>query len=578
MAQLVQFQQGVVEVLEFEVGGQKAPRHVVRRVLDGAEIVDFVGVGHHHHAAGVLAGGPLDAGAAQGQPVFLGVIDGAAPLLQVLFHIAVGGFVLDARDGARLKDVGLAEEFLGVAVDAALVFPREVQVDIRLLVAVEAQEGLEGDVVAVHDHPGAADRAVLVRQVEAVVHAAVGDELAVLALGTAVMGRQAVDLRDAREVGHGGGTDRATAAHLVAAGVGVGHQLDRDDVQNRVAVAADGVQLLLQPLPDDVRQGVAVVLFGPLPGGVPQLLFGALDAGGVGPPGDGPDGAVDGRRDLVGVFHHDFVGFFLGQVAELGQHVLGGAVVEGRLEVGVLEAVARLEHRAVDGVLRLLEVDVAGGDDRLVQVLAQPDHRPVELFDGFVAGDPALPDHILVVAQGLDFQNVVVGSDLLELLIRAPLHNGPVELPCLAGRGQQQSLPVLVQQAPGHPGLFEEVGHMGLADDLIEVFQAHLVLHQDDEVVIFLFQDLPVAAKAGVDLAGAGDLLFFQVLEHDAEDPSQGPRVLAGPVGLVVGQLQVLVDGSLLIVGKPRVHGLGHGQGVDIAQVQLDAAAAGRRL
>ena len=252
MAQLVQLQQGVVEVLEFEVGGQKAARHVVRRVLDGAEIVDLVGVGHHHHAAGVLAGGPLDAGAAQGQPVFLGVIDGAAPLLQVLFHIAVGGFVLDARDGARLKDVGLAEEFLGVAVDAALVFAREVQVDIRLLVAVEAQEGLEGDVVAVHDHPGAADRAVLVRQVEAVVHAAVGDELAVLALGTAVMGRQAVDLRDAREVGHGGGADRATAAHLVAAGVGVGHQLDRDDVQNRVAVAADGVQLLLQPLPDDV--------------------------------------------------------------------------------------------------------------------------------------------------------------------------------------------------------------------------------------------------------------------------------------------------------------------------------------
>ena len=43
--------------------------------------------------------------------------------------------------------------------------------------------------MAVHQHPGAAVGAVLVGQVEAVVHAAVGDELAVLALGAAVVGR-----------------------------------------------------------------------------------------------------------------------------------------------------------------------------------------------------------------------------------------------------------------------------------------------------------------------------------------------------------------------------------------------------
>ena len=152
MAQLVQLEQRVVQVFEFKVGGQQAALHVVRRVLDGAEIVDVEGVRHDDHAAGVLAGGALDAGAADAQAVFLGAVDGLAPLLQVLFDVAVGGLVLQAGDGARLEDVLLAEEFLGIAVDVGLILAGEVQVDIRLLVAVKAQEGLEGDVVAFHDH------------------------------------------------------------------------------------------------------------------------------------------------------------------------------------------------------------------------------------------------------------------------------------------------------------------------------------------------------------------------------------------------------------------------------------------
>ena len=103
--------------------------------------------------------------------------------------------------------------------DLALVFAGEVQVDIRLLVAVKAEEGLEGDVVAVHNKLGAAAGAGLVRQVKAVCHAAVGDELAVLAFGAQVVGRQAVHLGNAREVGHGGGADGTTAAHLIASRV-----------------------------------------------------------------------------------------------------------------------------------------------------------------------------------------------------------------------------------------------------------------------------------------------------------------------------------------------------------------------
>ena len=118
---------------------------------------------------------------------------------------------------------------------------------------------------------------------------------------------------------------------------------------------------------------------------------------------------------------------------------------------------------------------------------------------------------------------------------------------------------------------------MRLADDLVEVFQPHLVLDQKDEVVVFLFQHLAVSAEAGVDLAAVGDLLFLQVIQHHAEDPPQCPRILTGTVRFVGGQLEMLVDRSLLVVVQPRIHGLRHGQGIEVGRLKYDAAPLGRR-
>ena len=412
VAQLVQLEQGVVQILKLEMGGQQTARHVICRVLDGAEIVDLVGVRHNHHAAGVLTGGALDAGAAQRQAVFLGVVHGALPLVQIFFNVAVGRFILNTGHRTGLEHVGLAEQFLGVAVHIRLVLAGEVQVDIRFLIAVETEEGLEGDVVAIHQHPGAALGAVFIRQVKAIVHAAVGDKLAILALGAAVVGRQTVHLRDTGKVRHSRGADRTTAAHLIAARIGVGHQLDRNDVQNRVAVATDGIQLLLQPLFHDLGQGVAVIPLGVLPCGIAQLLLCTLDAGRVGAPGDGAHVVVDHGGDLAGVLHHNLVGFFLGQIVELRQHILRGAEEQRRLVVGILKAVASLQYGAVDRILRLGKVHVAGSNDRLVQILAQLDDGAVEFLDPLLAVHLAIPHHIGVVAQRLDLKDIVIGGDL----------------------------------------------------------------------------------------------------------------------------------------------------------------------
>ncbi len=184
--------------------------------------------------------------------------------------------------------------------------------------------------------------------------------------------------------------------------VGVGHQLDRDHIQHREAVPADRVQLLLQPLLDHRGQRVAIGGLGVGPGGRAQLLLGPLHRGRIGALGDGPQPPIDHGGDPAGVFHHDLKRLFFGQIVELGQHIPGVAVKERGLMVGVLEAVARLQHRPVDRVLRVFEVHVPGGDHRLVQRLAELQHRFVELLDLLDRVDQTLPQHILVVAQRLD--------------------------------------------------------------------------------------------------------------------------------------------------------------------------------
>ena len=204
MAQLIQLEQRIVQVFKFKVGRQQTALDVVRRVLDGAEVVNVEGIRHNDHAAGVLTRRALDAGAAHDKAVFLGAVDGLAALLEVLFDVAVGGLILQTGDRARLEHVFLAEQLLGVAVDVGLIHAREVQVNIRLLVAVEAEEGLEGDVMAVDEHRLAADRAILIGQVEAVEVDAVVDPLTMLAVGAQIVRRHRVDLGNAGEVRYGG--------------------------------------------------------------------------------------------------------------------------------------------------------------------------------------------------------------------------------------------------------------------------------------------------------------------------------------------------------------------------------------
>ena len=108
-----------------------------------------------------------------------------------------------------------------------------------------------------------------------------------------------------------------------------------------------------------------------------------------------------------------------------------------------------------------------------------------------------LAQHEGVVAQRLNLQEIVPGGDALELRKVLALHHRLKQLSRLAGRADNESLPVLVDEALGHDGVALEVVQVRGRDELVEIAQAQLVLGQHDEVLGLAAWPCPRSAQPG---------------------------------------------------------------------------------
>ena len=419
VSQHIQLQEVTLHGVIFEVGGDNVAVGVVGGVLHGTEVVDLLVLGNNHHASGMLAGGALDAGAADGQAIFFRLGGHLSPLIQVLFHVTEGGLFRHGADGTGTEHVGLSKELKGVSVGAGLILAGEVQVDIGHLVAAEAQEGFKRDVEAVLHIGRAADGAHRVGHVRS---AAVGVggilgvvKVGVLALGAAVVGGQGVYLGNARHKSHQRGTYRTTGAHQIAVLQGVLHQLLSGHVDDVVFTADNVAQLHVNAVHHDLGWLVAVKLMGFPPHQALQFSVGVLQFGGEQALGQRLDGVAP-VGNQVGVLHHHLVGLLLAQIGKLLEHLVRGFKVDGQGLIRILKALGGQQDVTVNFVLRVQEVDVAGGTHRLAQLLSQPHYGAVEVPQLLFRAHHALAEHEHIVADGLDLQKVVPGGNALELL------------------------------------------------------------------------------------------------------------------------------------------------------------------
>ena len=162
----------------------------------------------------MLTRGAAHACAARGKAVFLRARTLDTALVHVFLDVAVRGLFRDRADRARTEHMVVSEDLTGIPVDARLVFAREIQVDIRHLVALEAEEGLERDVKALLGERLAALGTDLVRQVDAAGVFLV--PLDVFVVRAEVVRRERVNLGDIRHERRERRADRTTRADQIA--------------------------------------------------------------------------------------------------------------------------------------------------------------------------------------------------------------------------------------------------------------------------------------------------------------------------------------------------------------------------
>ena len=171
--------------------------------------------------------------------------------------------------------------------------------------------------------------------------------------------------------------------------------------------------------------------------------------------------AFDLIRNGARVGYDHLVGFLLAEVLELLEHLVRRAEVDGQRRVRIWEFLGGQQDMAVDLILRLLKMHIAGGDDPLAQLLAKPDDGAIEVAQLLLTPGRTLAQHEAIVADGLDLEIIVEGRDALQLRPVLAVRHRPEQLARLAGRADDKPLAVRDQLAlrdDGHTLEILEVG------------------------------------------------------------------------------------------------------------------------
>ena len=432
--------------------------------------------------AGMLSRGDLDVLTALRDSLPLGFSKHLSRLLLVLAHVVKRRALRYSADRTRAERMPATKHLLDVLMRRRLIFAGEVQVDIRRLISVETKENLKRDVESHLVVARAADGAIPIWHVDSTeILQPINLEIAVLAVRADIVRLQRVDLRDARHGRDKRGADRTAGADEVTVGVALVNQPLRHEVERGKAVADDGLELSVEPCLHDFRQRIAVDFVRFVNRHVAQDVVCVFDGRRVCAVRERLE-HLDEVRDAVWLVHHDAARGLLAKIGEFGQHLGGRLVIQRRLKRGILEAVLREDHLAVDRVLRVEKMHVSRRNNGYFEAVSKGDDLAVDVEDPLLGG-LVFTHEKRVVAARLNLQKVIGLREILHPLLAGFVQNRLIQLARLAGRAKDQPLAIERKQAERNGRVIVKVIQVRVADDAVEVLHARLRFREYDDVV-----------------------------------------------------------------------------------------------
>ena len=128
--------------------------------------------------------------------------------------------------------------------------------------------------------------------------------------------------------------------------------------------------------------------------------------------------------------------------------------------------------------------------------------------------------------------------DLADLGVRHAPEKRLIKLSRLAGGANDQALPVLVQQAPGEPGIAVKIIDMGAGNQAVQVGPPDIVFCQNNDMVgRELFDPLVVHCAQLVQPVHMVHAPLPQHLQEHLENLRRTARVVHGPVMVLQGNV-----------------------------------------
>ena len=249
-----------------KMGGYGRGSHIIGRSLNRGKRIDFLTNGKHNNTARVLSRRSPDTDAALNNPVYFAVSLVNSPFLVITFDKSESCFICQSTDRSGTEGLALSKDDLCIIVGLTLIFSGKVQVNIRFLISLKAQEGLKGNIKALLCHGSAAFGTVPIWHI-ASCHSGeflylLRIKIIVMAMGAQIMGTQGIYFCDSGHVGNKGGTYRASGAYQVAILIGFPYQLLSNNIHHGKAIGNNRMKLLFQSGSYNFRQVFPVHFMG----------------------------------------------------------------------------------------------------------------------------------------------------------------------------------------------------------------------------------------------------------------------------------------------------------------------------
>ena len=359
--------------------------YIIGRMLHRRKFLDLLTHGQYDDSSRMLARSTTDAGATLHNTVDLTVTLVLSPLFIIILHITKCGLFRKGTNGSCLECLAFSEDNLRIPVSIGLVFSGKVQVDIRLLISFETKECLKRDIKSFFVHLGATFRADLIRHVTPC-HTCVFFYLRRIKIAvftvrirTEIMRRQRIYLRDTGHSRCQGRTYRTSGTYQITILIGFPYQFLCNDIHHRITIGDNGVQLPVQTVLHDLRKRISVHFVGFCETDILKILLGVFNDRRKFIRMDRRD-LLDHIRDLVGIGNDHFFCFFTSQIGKFLQHFLRCTKVKRCLVICIGKSVSCHDNPAVNLILRIHEMHIAGGNYRLFELFAKFYDLPVYLF------------------------------------------------------------------------------------------------------------------------------------------------------------------------------------------------------